>query len=91
MLTKTPHNGKNGKNGKKNPRISELPKITVQTDTREILAHAAKEAKLDDYFIVDVDAHVTETAFWPEIVDRMAACLTGEVTTPPASSAPVHA
>ena len=60
-----------GKNGKKNPRVSELPKITVQTDTRDILAHAAKEARLDDYFIVDVDAHVTETAFWSEVVDRM--------------------
>ena len=55
----------------KAPRVSELPKITIQTDTREILAHAAKEARAEDYFIVDVDAHVTETAFWSEVVDRM--------------------
>jgi len=75
MLKKTPRNGRNGKNGhpngKKSPRVSELPKITIQTDTRDILAHAAKEARADDYFIVDVDAHVTETAFWSELVDRM--------------------
>jgi len=68
MLNKTP---RNGKNGKKKPAVSELPKITIQTDTRDILAHATKEARSDDYFIVDVDAHVTETAFWPEIIDRM--------------------
>src|SRR3984885_6832991 len=68
---KTGKNGKNGKNGHKAPRVSELPKITVQTDTREILAHATKEARAEDYFIVDVDAHVTETAFWSEVVDRM--------------------
>ncbi|HEV2625614.1 MAG TPA: hypothetical protein VGV62_10950 [Xanthobacteraceae bacterium] len=63
-------NGNGSKNVKKAARVKELPKITVQTDTRDILAHAAKE-KRDDYFIVDVDAHVTETAFWSEIIDRM--------------------
>src|SRR5246127_871320 len=71
MLPKTPRNGKNGKNGKKTPHVSELPKIDTTTDTREILAHAAKEARQDNYFIVDVDAHVTETAFWSDVVDRM--------------------
>jgi uncharacterized protein len=83
MLKKTPRNG-NGKNGNKHgakngaksgksspPRVSELPKINNLTDTRDILAHAAKDAKQHDYFIVDVDAHVTETAFWSEVVDRM--------------------
>ena len=64
------HNGNGGKNGKNGARIKELPKITIHTDTREILAHAAKE-KRGDYFIVDVDAHVTETAFWSEVIDRM--------------------
>src|ERR1700685_1902599 len=68
MLTKTPRNGKNGKGIS---RVTELPKISTTTDTREILAHAAKEARQDDYFIVDVDAHVTETAFWSEVVDSM--------------------
>ncbi|HEX3936980.1 MAG TPA: amidohydrolase family protein [Xanthobacteraceae bacterium] len=85
MLTKTPRperngknggNGKNGKNGNSNGKkeassVSELPKISIHTDTREILAHAAKEAREENYFIVDVDAHVTETAFWSEVVDRM--------------------
>jgi uncharacterized protein len=78
MLKRMPRNGKNGNNGKghgkkngKNPGIAELPKIDNRTDTRDILAHAAKEAKEENYFVVDVDAHVTETAFWSEVVDRM--------------------
>ena len=62
---------RNGRNGKRALNVRELPKITTQTDTRDILAHAAKAARFEDYFIVDVDAHVTETAFWSEIVDRM--------------------
>jgi predicted TIM-barrel fold metal-dependent hydrolase len=68
MLTKTPRNGKNGKGIS---HVTELPKISTSTDTREILAHAAREARQDNYFIVDVDAHVTETAFWSDVVDRM--------------------
>ena len=51
--------------------VTELPKITVHSDTRDILAHAANDREVDDYFIVDVDAHVMETAFWSEITDRM--------------------
>ena len=66
MPKPTPRNG-----GKRAPRVIELPKITVTTDTRDILAHAAREARHGDHFIVDVDAHVTETAFWSEIVERM--------------------
>jgi uncharacterized protein len=54
------------------PTVRELEKITSRTDTRDVLAHAAKDArKLADYFIVDIDAHVTETAFWSEITDRI--------------------
>ncbi len=68
MLTKTP---RNGKAGKRTPRVAELPKITTATDTRDDLAHAAQEARDEDYFIVDVDAHVNETAFWSEITDRI--------------------
>lgn len=50
----------------------ELPEITARTDTRVQLAHAAREARaLRDFFVVDLDAHVTETAFWAEIVDRI--------------------
>src|SRR5262249_49369892 len=74
MLKRLPPKNGNKQNaapgGKPGPRVRELPKITIQTDTREILAHAAQE-KRDDYFIVDVDAHVTETAFWSEVIDRM--------------------
>jgi predicted TIM-barrel fold metal-dependent hydrolase len=66
MPKPTPRNG-----NRKAPRVSELPKINVHTDTRDILAHAANDKEADDYFIVDVDAHVTETAFWSEIVERM--------------------
>ena len=48
--------------------INELPRITTETDTRDVLAHAGEDAReLQDYFIVDVDAHVKEFAFWSEI------------------------
>ena len=52
----------------------ELEQITVKSDTRDVLAHSrryANEKGLDDVLIVDVDAHVTETAFWGEIIERM--------------------
>jgi predicted TIM-barrel fold metal-dependent hydrolase len=52
----------------------ELEQITVKTDTRDVLAHAAKEVEkkgFDKFLIIDVDAHVTETAFWSEVVDRI--------------------
>jgi predicted TIM-barrel fold metal-dependent hydrolase len=50
------------------PPITELSKITVHSDTRDILAHAEP---LDDYFVVDVDAHMSESAFWQDILDRL--------------------
>jgi predicted TIM-barrel fold metal-dependent hydrolase len=54
------------------PPVRELAKITTGSDTRDVLAHAAKDArKLADYFIVDIDAHVTETAFWSDITKRI--------------------
>src|SRR5262249_16145680 len=47
----------------------ELKEITIKTDTRDILSHATKQMEgYEDYFLVDIDAHVTETQFWPEIV-----------------------
>ncbi len=50
--------------------IRELPEITVASDTRDYLAHAAKQAlKYDDYeIIVDIDAHLQEGGFWGEII-----------------------
>src|SRR6516164_4703218 len=51
------------------PKFRELQEITMQTDTRDILAHATRQAEShEDYFLVDIDAHVTETSFWPEIL-----------------------
>jgi predicted TIM-barrel fold metal-dependent hydrolase len=50
--------------------VRELQEITVKTDTRDILSHATIQAEaLEDYFLVDIDAHVTETSFWNEIID----------------------
>jgi predicted TIM-barrel fold metal-dependent hydrolase len=69
MLKRIPRNEK--QDNSHAPRVTELPKISNTTDTRDILAHAAKQARQSDYFIVDVDAHVTETAFWSQVVDRM--------------------
>ena len=52
--------------------VFELPKVDNATDTRDLLAHAAKDAHaLKDTFVVDVDAHLSEFAFWGEIVDRI--------------------
>ena len=54
---------------KTSPRSRELGEIGTSTDTRDILAHATRQSeRFDDWFLVDVDAHVTETQFWPEIL-----------------------
>lgn len=48
----------------------ELPEITIKSDTRDVLAHASRQAeRYKDTFIVDIDGHVTETAFWNEITE----------------------
>jgi hypothetical protein len=50
----------------------ELDEITIKTDTRDILSHATKQAeRYEDYFLVDIDAHVSEITFWPEIIARV--------------------
>ena len=52
----------------------ELEQITVKSDTRDVLAHAAKNVqrkRFDEFLIIDVDAHITETAFWGEVVERI--------------------
>jgi predicted TIM-barrel fold metal-dependent hydrolase len=51
-----------------------VQQITTRTDSREILANARRDiAKygLDDYFIVDLDAHHVEFDSWGEILDRL--------------------
>jgi hypothetical protein len=50
-------------------QFRELQEITMQTDTRDILAHATRQSeRYEDYFLVDIDAHVTKTSSWPEIL-----------------------
>jgi len=51
---------------------SPIKPIDVYTDTRDILAHAKRQAdanKFEDYLIVDVDSHHTETTSWHEIIE----------------------
>jgi predicted TIM-barrel fold metal-dependent hydrolase len=55
-------------------RRSPTQEITVKTDTRVILANATKDIEkhnLNDYFIVDVDAHHVEQDSWPEIAEYL--------------------
>ena len=51
---------------------SPIKPIDVYTNTRDILAHAKQRAdanKFEDYLIVDVDSHHTETNSWHEIIE----------------------
>jgi predicted TIM-barrel fold metal-dependent hydrolase len=51
-----------------------VQQITTRTDSREILANAHRDIEryhLDDYFIVDLDAHHVEFDSWGEILDRL--------------------
>jgi len=51
-------------------QVRELPEIGLATDTRDYLAHATRQAEAyDDYFLVDVDAHVSEVQFWGEVLE----------------------
>ncbi len=58
--------------GMKEAREVPIKQIDVYTDTRDILAHAKRQAdsrKFEDYLIVDIDSHHTETASWHEIIE----------------------
>ena len=51
-----------------------VQQITTRTDSREILANAHRDIArlhLDDYFIVDVDAHHVEFDSWSEILQHL--------------------
>jgi uncharacterized protein len=51
-----------------------VQQITTRTDSREILANAHRDIArlhLDDYFIVDVDAHHVEFDSWAEILNHL--------------------
>ena len=48
-----------------------LRDIDIYSDTRDILAHARKDAVrrgIDDWFIADIDAHHMESVSWAEVV-----------------------
>src|SRR5262249_6769052 len=50
--------------------FAELEHFSTRSDVRGYLAEAVPtEAKLKDWLVVDVDAHVNETAFWSEVTD----------------------
>jgi predicted TIM-barrel fold metal-dependent hydrolase len=51
-----------------------VEEIGIYSDTRDILAHARNEAVrhgIDDWFIVDIDAHHMESISWAEIVQHI--------------------
>src|SRR5262245_11525021 len=51
-------------------QVRELEEITIKTDTRDMLSHATIQAEgLADYYLVDIDAHVTVSSLWNEIID----------------------
>lgn len=48
-----------------------VQELTNASDTRDMLAHAARQARernFSDYFIVDVDAHINEAPAWQDII-----------------------
>lgn len=50
------------------------PRITIKTDTRDILAHETKyqrEKGFHDWTIVDVDSHHSEMSSWREVVEYL--------------------
>jgi uncharacterized protein len=60
--------------GTRTAREHPVQQITTHTDSREILANARRDIAryhLDDYFIVDVDAHHVEFDSWHEILDHL--------------------
>ena len=57
--------------GKIGPQYAAIQEISVHTDTRDVLAHARRNAikrGLQDWFVCDIDAHHVETVSWKEIV-----------------------
>jgi hypothetical protein len=54
------------------PGLLSPQEVSVHTDTRELLAHAKRDARkrgFQDWLICDIDAHHVETVSWKEIVD----------------------
>ena len=60
--------------GVERPRELPIKEFNRATDTRDTLARAKQQRQkynLDDYLVVDVDAHHFETQSWGEIVERI--------------------
>jgi len=52
--------------------IKDLAPLDVNSATADMLAHAVRDKgkkKFDDFLVVDIDAHVSESAFWDEVTD----------------------
>jgi predicted TIM-barrel fold metal-dependent hydrolase len=50
----------------------DLALLDVNSATSDMLAHAERDKaryKFDDFLVVDIDAHVSESAFWEEVTD----------------------
>ena len=61
-------------NGASSASEHKVQQITTRTDSREILANAHRDIArlhLDDYFIVDVDAHHVEFDSWADILQHL--------------------
>ena len=53
------------------PQLLTPQQADVYTDTRDLLAHAKRDAirrKYHDWLICDIDAHHVETVSWKEII-----------------------
>ena len=56
------------------PRPTPVQQIDVYTDTRDILAHARRQADnagLADWLVVDIDAHHVESVSWKELAEHI--------------------
>ena len=60
-------------NDRSDQTVRDLPEITAATDTRDYLSHATRFAQRHETYdlIIDVDAHLQEAQFWPEIIDLL--------------------
>jgi len=50
----------------------DLAPLDVHSATADMLAHAVRDKnrnKFDEFLVVDIDAHVSESAFWDEVTD----------------------
>ncbi|MGE0748285.1 MAG: hypothetical protein AB7K86_23690, partial [Rhodospirillales bacterium] len=58
--------------GTENFRELPIKQMDRRTSTSDVLVHAARQArdrKLEDYLVIDVDAHHFETESWKEVIE----------------------